>query len=378
MTKPILVMMGGASAEHEVSVVTGLQALERVDRGVYEPHVIFVAKSGEPFLLSGVRDRFGFARARRVPVSFGLDAKGGYVRAAGCLGRTIRPYAALLAFHGGLGESGPAQGLLESVGVPFTSSSSEGSVIAMNKQLTKLAVADAGIATVPGVSAFAADIRADVSREADRVLAVLSLPVIVKPSHLGSSIGIHVAKTRVELEKFLMEAAFVDGEAVVEKYLEPRTELNCSVRRINGRLEASEIERPMSRDEILSFADKYQRGGKKSGGSMASLDRELPAKIDPNLRDAIQAMAKKAFVACRCKGMVRIDFILDEKGTVYLNEVNPIPGSLAYYLWEASGLSYAEQLSALIEQAVRDADDLRGKRLDYASDIVEKFVTPKR
>ncbi|OGM00463.1 hypothetical protein A2501_00675 [Candidatus Uhrbacteria bacterium RIFOXYC12_FULL_57_11] len=371
-------MMGGASAEHEVSVVTGLQALERLDRSAYVPHVIFVAKSGEPFLLPGLRDRTGFSRARRVPVSFGLDGRGGFVRTAGWLGKIIRPYAALLAFHGGLGESGPAQGLLESVEIPFTSASVEGSVVAMNKQLTKLVARDAGIPTVPGVSLFAEDIRANVSAAAEHALASLSLPVIVKPSHFGSSIGIHVAKTRVELEKHLMEASFMDSEAIVESYLDPRTELNCAVRRVNGKVQASEIERPMSRDEILSFADKYQRGGKKTGGSMASLDRELPAKINPATREAIQAMAKRAFLACRCKGMVRIDFILDRNGDAYLNEVNPIPGSLAFYLWEATGVSYTEQLTALIEQAVRDADGLREKRLDYASDIIEKFAATGR
>lgn len=377
MPKPILVMMGGVSAEHEVSIVTGLQALERVDRTRYEPNVVYAAKSGALFLMSGVKDRYGFASAKREPVSFGLDAEGGYARTGGMMGRTIRPYAALLGFHGGQGESGQAQGLLEMVGIPFTSASTEGSVVAMNKQLTKWAVADAGIAVVPGVTLFASEIRKDVSAQADRGLAKVALPVIVKPCHLGSSIGLHVAKTRVDLEKHLMDAAFIDTEVLVETYLEQRTELNCAVRRVGDTVQASEVERPVSQDEILSFADKYQRGGKKTGAGMAALDRELPAKIAPELREKIQSAARAAFVACRCKGMVRIDFMVDGNETLYLNEVNPIPGSLAFYLWEATGIGYTQQLTDLIEQAVVDAEAARSKRLDYTSDIVEKFVASR-
>ena len=126
--------------------------------------------------------------------------------------------------------------------------------------------------------------------------------------HFGSSIGIKVARTSVELEKYLLEAAFIDREILVEKYLTNFSEYNCAVRLIDGKLEVSEIERPLSHDEILSFADKYQRGSKKTGGSpahqagggMASLQRELPAKISPTLKTEIESAAKKAFIACRC------------------------------------------------------------------------------
>lgn len=362
-------MFGGVSAEHEVSVVTGLQAFEHVDRSLYRPHVIYVDKNGSPFLLEGLQDRKGFLKAKRTSISFGKDEKGGYLLAGL---KRIRPYAAYLAFHGGTGEGGALQGLLESVGIPFTSSSMEASAIAMNKWLTKKSVEEGGIRTVPAVRLFSNDILGSSEALAKSTAETLSLPLIVKPAHLGSSIGIKVAKTEVELEKALIEAGHVDTEIVVEKFLSGMVEYNCAVRSINGVLEASEVERPVSKDEILSFADKYERGAKKTGG-MASLQRELPAKIPETLTRDIQESAKKAFTLVRAKGMVRIDFMHHE-GVLYLTEVNPIPGSMAYYLWEASGIPYNAQITALLEQAVQDKESQEAKRLEYHSDIIERFV----
>lgn len=375
MNKPIVIMFGGISPEHEVSVISGLQIVESIDRGIYEPHVVYVTKQGEFLYLEGLTNRKQFLSTKRKPASFGKDNKGGFVETPGFRANKIYPHAVYLAFHGGLGEGGGVQGLLESLGLAYTSTTQESAVITMNKQLTKEQVAKVGVGIVEGVSLFAADIRTDSERQAKLVEEKLGLPVIIKPVHLGSSIGIKVAKTAVELEKFLLEAAFVDREILVEKYLTGFTEYNSAVRFIDEKLEVSEIERPLSHDEILSFADKYQRGSKKAGGSgMASLQRELPANIGTELRTEIQESAKKAFVACRCKGMVRIDFMQTKEGELLLTEINPIPGSMAFYLWEASGIPFKQQITDLLEQAVRDAEVNKSTTLDYQSDIVDKFV----
>jgi len=207
----------------------------------------------------------------------------------------------------------------------------------------------------------------------------IKLPVIIKPAHMGSSIGIHIAKTRVELKKYLLEAAHVDSEIVVERLAGNFTEYNVSARKVNGKVETSEAERPVSQDEILSFADKYQRGGKKTGG-MASLNRELPAKISKALEKKLKSLAIEVFKAARAKGMVRIDFMVAGKHNmafgknIYVTEINPIPGSMSYYLWEASGISFKRQITDLIEQAIKDNEDRLSKRLNYKSDIIEKFV----
>lgn len=380
MSKPILILFGGVSAEHEVSVITGLQVVENIDRKQYIPHTIYITKKGEMEYLSGLKDRSGFFTVTRKPVSFGHDAKGGYAQIGGGLrAEKIYPHAAYFAFHGGTGEGGPMQGLMESAGIPFTSSNQEASVVTMNKQLTRWVAEAAGIPIAPGMSVFAAEIKRDVPRVSVEITKKISLPVIIKPVHLGSSIGLNIARTDVELQKFLLEAAFIDNEILVEQYLSLEAEYNCSVRAINGVIETSEIERPLSKDEILSFADKYQRGAKKTGGSdgMASLDRELPAKIDEALTHAIKVMAERIFVACACKGMVRIDFMLTTDKKLYLTEVNPIPGSMAFYLWEASGIPFKQQISDLLEQAVRDEALAASMHLDYETDIVEKFTGKK-
>lgn len=375
MKKDVLVLFGGESAEHEVSVVTGLQVVEKIDRERYDVLSVYVSKKGELFLMPDLKTRKEFTSARRVPIAFGKDADGGFVSTLGVLKKKYYPYAAYMAFHGGTGESGPFQGLFETVGIPFTSTGQESAAIVMNKKITKDVVHDAGITVVLGVSLFSRDIRADAEATVQKVIATVSLPVIVKPVHLGSSIAIHIARTEVELQKFLLEAAHVDSEILVEQLLTNFTELNCSVRIVNDTLEVSPVERPIQHDELLSFADKYQRGGKNKAAGMASLDRDLPAKIPEPLRDRVQSAARVAYTACRMKGTPRIDFMYTESDdTLYLTEINPIPGSVAFYLWEAAGVSFKQQITDAIEQAVRDADEVGGRALDYQSDIIEKFV----
>ena len=376
--KPVLIMFGGVSAEHEVSIITGLQVLEHIDTTIYKPFVVYIDKSGNSFWLENCKRRSNFYSSRRRTISFGKDKSGAFIKVDGIGNKKIYPYAAYLAFHGGSGEGGQIQGLLESIGLPFTSSGQESSVITMNKELTRRAAKNADISIAPGMSLFGAEIQKDAATATARIIDTLSLPVIIKPVHLGSSIGLNIARTDVELQKFLLEAAFIDGEILVEKYLSLSAEYNCAVRAINGSIETSVIERPVSKDEILSFADKYQRGAKKSGDGMASLSRELPAKIDEALRRDIESMAKRIFVACGCKGMVRVDFMLTTDNTLYLTEVNPIPGSMAFYLWEASGISFKQQISDLIEQAIRDEAQMKSMHLDYKTDIVEKFIAQER
>ena len=376
MHKQILVMFGGVSPEHEVSVITGLQVVENLDKNEYDCYPIFVNKKGEITYLKDLNSRKDFKKAKQIPVTFGHDQNGGFLAfKVGFSLKRIYPYSAYLAFHGGNGENGAIQGMLESFEIPYTSCSKESSAILMNKQLTKEQVALAGIKTVEGLSIKASQLKHDVEQIGKDIISTLGLPLIIKPAHLGSSIGIKIAKTDVELEKSLLDASFIDTEILVEKFLENITEYNCSVRLINGKLELSEIEKPFTKDQILSFADKYQRGGKKTSGTsgMASLQRELPAKISAELKNQIQESAQKAFLACRCKGMVRIDFMYSNN-QLYLTEINSIPGSMAFYLWEASGISFKTQIGDLVEQSVKDFRDLMSTTLDYKTDIIEKFI----
>lgn len=375
MASQIAFMFGGVSAEHEVSIVTGLQALEHLDRTRFTPYVVYVSKTGEWLGYGDLESRKAFTSTKPKTLAIGKDAEGPFFKELGITGRTIRPIAAYMAFHGGTGESGPVQGALETIDLAFTCGSQESQAITMNKALCKEVLRANGLPVVNSVRVHRADVLASSAAATAAAIQAIPLPVIVKPVHLGSSIGIHIAKTETELEKYLLEAAYLDTETLVETLVPSFKEYNCAVRLINGVIETSAIESPVAKDEILSFADKYQRGGgKKTGGSgMASLQRELPAKISAELQKRIEETAKSAFVACRCKGMVRIDFMVSGDNLT-ITEINPIPGSMAFYMWEAKGISFQQQISDLLDQAIRDQKTRVDLRMDYTSDIVEKFI----
>ena len=372
MRKPLLIVFGGISPEHEVSVVTGLQTFEKVDITRYDPLALFIDKQGSIHALPSLTSRHQFFITQKTSVTFGRDDRGGFISFGGMIQKKIYPHAAYLCLHGGMGEGCGIQVLLESVGITFTSSGVEGSVIAMNKALTKEVLRSSEVPVLPFVRLFSNEVRQDLPRILAQVSHLLSFPVIVKPAHLGSSIGITVAKSTDDLERSLLEASFIDTEILIEPFLTSITEFNCAVKCIEDQVITSPIERPIPHDDILSFADKYERGGKKSG--MASLTREVPAKISTKESTLIADIARRAFIACRLKGMARIDFMQDADGALFLTEVNSIPGSMAFYLWEAAGLAFQEQITELVEQAVRDATGDVSRRMDYETDIITHFV----
>ncbi|MEK7169123.1 MAG: hypothetical protein AAB778_03865 [Patescibacteria group bacterium] len=370
--KNVIVLFGGVSPEHEVSIISGLQVVDKIDRSKFATYAIKLTQDGLFKYYERLFWMQDYLKIKPKNINFCRDDKGAFFQTTGIIRKNVYIDIAYLAFHGGLGESGQIQGLLETLGIPYTSSNTEGSVISMNKVLTKEVLESYQIKTIPWVRAFSSDIRHDLDKVASMVVSKLGLPVIIKPSHLGSSIAINIAKVKTDLKKYLLEASQVDSEVLIEKFMTNFVEYNISVRKKGEEIEVSEIEKPVSKDEILSFADKYQRGGKKTGG-MASLNRELPAKIDSKLRKKIEDVAKRSFELIRAKGMLRIDFMYvnDE---VYVTEINPIPGSMAFYLWEASGISFKNQITDMLHQAEVDDNNRKSKLLKYDSDIVEKFV----
>jgi D-alanine-D-alanine ligase len=376
--KKVVILFGGVSAEHEVSVITGLQVAEKIDRNKYEPLVIYATPERLFKFYPEFNNKKDFQKINPKVVFFGRDKNGAFIQQQGYFGSKIYFDCAYLAFHGGEGESGPMQGFLQSLGVPITGPDAESSVVTMNKSLTRLVLSAAGLPVMPGVSVTSWECKQDEEAAVNRILKALKLPVIIKPSHLGSSIGIKIAKTEVELKKYLAEASFVDNEITVEKLLTDFTEYNCSVRRLHGKMETSPIERPVSKDEILSFADKYQRGGGKkgnSGGGMADLARELPAKISKSLESKLQEMAKQVFMVCKCDGVIRVDFMVTKDEQIFITEPNPIPGSMSFYLWEAGGVSFTQQISDLVEESFVSYKERESRRLKYETDIVEKFIS---
>jgi D-alanine-D-alanine ligase len=212
-------MFGGISPEHEVSVITGLQVLEKIDREKFNPLAIYIDQEGLLHYYPGLKTRKDFVKGKAQLALLAQDRKGAYLKPQAPLGAKQYIQSAYLAFHGGIGESGHIPGMLESLNIPFTSSDITGAMLAQNKVLTKMVLKDAGLPVVEGVGVFSKEVLADREKVQREVVDDLGLPVIVKPAHLGSSIGVKVAHDETELGKALLEAAHMDSEVLVENYL---------------------------------------------------------------------------------------------------------------------------------------------------------------
>ncbi len=375
--KHVAILCGGRSYEHEVSVITGLQVAEAIDSKKYTFSFVYFDKHNQAWLIPTLKTRKDFKKKRRIKVDIVKREDGTYLQSAGWLPVKRKINVFYLAFHGGSGESGPVQGLLEVMDAAHTSPTQEGSVLAMNKSVTKEILRAKNLPTLDSVTVFTADYERDKTAVLKKITKDLEMPVIIKPVHLGSSIAIEVAHDELELEKHLTVALRVDKEVLIEPALQDFTEFNVSVRSNGVDLELSPIEEPKREGEVLSFADKYDNGSKKTGGNqgggMELLDRTVPAKISDSLAAEINELAKQIYKAVRLDGLVRIDFMYSE-GNLYCTEVNPIPGSMSFYLWEAAGEQFSEQIT----QAIEDASQRNSKKVNivpYQTDIVDKFVS---
>ncbi len=388
------VVLGGVAPEHEVSIISALQAAAALDREKYTPVPIYIAKDGTWYTGEALLDVDRYRDLddlleEAVPVALAPTPHGRLElledRTANAVQRLSRPpdrYTVdvmLLGLHGGPGENGGVQGLCETMNVPYTSAGIFGSSLGMDKVMSKRVCREAGIPVVDFV-AFHEDEWAYQEEEGlDRCEAELDYPLIVKPARCGSSIGIGRAEDRAELDAAIEDAFRYDDKVVVEHAVRELREINCSV--LGDRHEAtpSVLEEPMPSDEVLTFQDKYMRedgedakggGGAKTAESapegMASLDRIVPARLSDERTETIQDMALRIFHLFECAGVVRIDFMIDEAtDQLYFNEINTIPGSFSFYLWEPSGVSFDELVERLVEIARRRHREHNGRVQTY-------------
>ena len=320
----ILLMYGGKSCEHEISVVTAKQVLPNIKEKVYE---IYVTKQGEFKLVKNMPYPPDFANEKKIKKLKNIAILPGdnavYVRQGKKLKKLCMPDCAVLCFHGVNGEDGSVQGLLQLCGIAHTSCDVCASAVSMNKNVAKIFLKGIGVSVVDGVFVKKEEKNAFVFEK----IKQLGYPVIVKPSNLGSSIGISVVKNEGELAQALDVAFEFDNDVIVEKALQNCFDVNVSVFKNNGKVYASLLEKPVRWDEFLSFNDKYN--GAKT--SMAHAKREFPFECDFAVK--MQDVAKKIYKKLGCKGVVRIDFLVCEN-SFYVNEINTIPGSFAHYLWK--------------------------------------------
>lgn len=373
----VAVCFGGVSPEHEVSVISAHQVLAAMDRSHYQPVPVYVGKDGRWFTGDVLLDLDAYSdlaslREKASPVSlapgvFGRlklqpDVRRGLFRKEPA---SISVDIVFLAFHGGSGEDGGVQGLCESMGVAYTGSGVLASAIGMDKVVSKQLCEAAGVPVVEYVSFYEWEWAGSEEQQLDRVESEIGYPVIIKPARLGSSIGIAMASDREELDRIIEEAFRFDSKVVVERAVEKLTEINCSVLGSPSSARVSVLEQPVrgGDSELLTFADKYQRSqGEGSKGSippkaapdvssgMASLDRIIPAPLEAAREAEITSLAKRVFQLFECSGVARIDFMIDEEsGTVFFNEINTIPGSFSFYLWDPAGVDFTTLVAELIE-----------------------------
>lgn len=369
----VAVMFGGRSPEHDISVVTALQAMQALDSGRYEVIPVYVAIDGTWLTGAPLRKRESYLPKAGMPgvVAVTLDVTPGQprllpARAGWFGGKAIGFDVALLAFHGLVGEDGGAQGLLEMAGVPYTGMRLSACSLFMDKVLTKHLMAAAGVPVLPyrevrrpaeGTYVKEAALKA--------ILAGFGGPWCVKPSHLGSSIGVGKATNIAEVAALLPAIFAYDSVAIIEPFVRNMVEYNVAVARDGeGRVATSALERPKRAAELLDFREKYLSGGGKKGGGklpgqssegMLGLTRDLnprlPGKAEANIRKWAEACYEVGYGT----GAPRIDFISNEKtGEIWLNEVNPMPGSYGYFLWEASKGSH-RLFSTLLDDLIAEA-----------------------
>ncbi len=370
MSMKVAVMFGGRSVEHEVSVISGIQALMSMDATRYDAFPVYIAKDGTMYVGESVGDIEAYknvdsliAKSTRV-IMVAEDGRYYFVQyPQKRFGKSVslEVDVVLPVVHGTNVEDGALQGYLRTIGVPFGGCDVTASAVGMDKRIQKEVLKAEGIPVLDCISFTTADYE-DVDAIVERCEAEVGYPLIVKPVNLGSSVGIGVAADRDELVERIDDAFLYAGRILVEHAVTNLREINCSVLGDETEAEASVCEEPLHSAEILSYEDKYLSGGKGAKGAkggtqsagMASVSRKIPAELPEGMAERIQNISLRAFRALGCSGVVRIDYILDgDTGEVYFNEINTIPGSLAFYLWEATGLSYPELLDRLVQLALR-------------------------
>jgi D-alanine-D-alanine ligase len=380
MKLQLAVLFGGKSTEHEISIISAIQAIGSINRDKYDVIPVYITKNNDFYVGEDV-DKI--EEYTHIPELLKKSTQVIWVKDGDKV--TLQRFNKKLfgnnviaqvdiAFpivHGTNVEDGTLQGYLATLGLPVVGCDVLSSAVGMNKYVMKTVLKDNGI-PVLDCKCYTWKDYEDVNSLVEKIEKTFEYPVIIKPLNLGSSIGIKKAKDRDSLLEALDLGFEFSKKILVEPAIDDLKEINCSVIGDYEEAKASECEEPVNSDDILSFEDKYiggAKGGAKTGGSkgMASLKRKIPAEISPERREEIRKMAVDAFKCLGCSGVSRIDFMIDKKtDKVYLNEINTIPGSLSFYLWEPLGLKYTQLLDEVIELALKA--DRESHKIVYSFD----------
>lgn len=367
------VFFGGKSVEHEISIISAIQAIESMDKDKYDIFPIYITKENIMYAgenIGNIDSYKDIPELLKNSKKIILVKNGDHVDLVTYPAKKFRKniYAHIdVAFpivHGTNVEDGTIQGMLKMLDIPYVGCDLTSSAIGMDKYIMKTVLKENGIPVLEAITCHNKQYIEDKNTIMAQIEETFQYPVIIKPINLGSSVGIKIARNRVALEEALEYAFTFSSKVLVERAVVNIKEINVSVLGDYEEARASVCERPINKDEILSYEDKYLSGGskkydadtnqEKANAGMASLDREIPAKISEEMKLKIENLAIKTFKVLNCNGVSRIDLIIDEDiGEVFVNEINTIPGSLSFYLWEPAGIKYKELLDEMINLAFK-------------------------
>lgn len=363
--KRVGMIFGGVSAEHEVSIITFDQAYKAIDKKKYEPVPIYITPDGDWICDDRLND---VTRYKEIFTGNKSDLKkfnrkilppypvrhepGGFFRRM--LDDKIKIDVALPLIHGSGGEDGSLQGLLELADIPYAGAGITASAVGMDKIIQKKVLSAAGLPVVTFTSFLKTEIEKDHKGVQKEIVENFAFPIFVKPACAGSSVGISKVESADFLAVALDEACRYDRKVIVEQGVDGPREINCAVMGDDVEITASVCEEVFS-EGFLDYSQKYLKGSKKgqepARGGMASVQRKVPADIHEELAAKIQGMAKSAFRAIDCTGCARVDFLLSRSSDLTITEINTMPGSLSFYLWEKSEVGFTQLIDKLIEYA---------------------------
>ncbi len=392
------VFFGGKTVEHEVSIISAMQVIENLDREKYEVVPVYISKDNKFYiseLLTRVEEFKDLDEVKRLSNEVYFTQEEGKMVLNAKKGMFKKVLAKLdLVFpvvHGLNVEDGTLEGFLEMFNIPYVGCDVCASAVGMNKIIFKKVLEASKLPVVEYETLNVSEFEEDENKAYEKITRKLSLPIIVKPANLGSSVGIEVIKEKSEFKEKMQNVFMFCDSVLVERCVTNLREINCSVLGNFVDQEVSVLEEPIKKDEILSYKDKYMGDGSKSGklgvkscklggakgSGMASLSRKIPADLTKSQEEEIYRLAKETFKTLNCEGISRIDFIIDgDNNKIYVNEINTIPGSLSYYLWQPKGIEFSELLDRAIRYAIKRKE--KRDKITYSTDVNILNITGKK
>ncbi len=375
----VAVIFGGRSVEHDVSIITGLQVVENLNKDNYDIIPIYISIEGDWYTGKELLNVENYKNKKEllkkcIPV---IPSRGE--------GRAVlyrhpaysKPFQkkmvdyfelAIPAVHGTYGEDGHLQAVLENLDVPYVGSDMTSSALGMDKVVMKEIFKSQGFPMVNYIWFYRSAWEKNPEAVIEEIKERLGFPLFVKPSNLGSSIGISRVDSIDDLNYAIDVACSYSHKIIVEEAVKNPREINCAVMGYENNLTTSLCEEPLNWKEFLTYEDKYLSKGKTEEGSSS---RKIPADITEDQKHKVEELAKMAFLSIGASGVARIDFLMDEKGNIVVNEINTIPGSFSFYLWEPMGITFADLLDKLIEIGIRNYNDRKKNQVIFNSPIIE-------